>query len=133
MKKLALTLFALFAVGVSASPAFAAGSTMKIVESADSANGKINTNIPVMTFPPLTAGDGTTAPLVDFSAGAAQSRALQATTTLVSINCTVRCCVKLETGASSVTISDWPIGVDNPWSVGVQPGQSYKVSVIACP
>ncbi len=71
--------------------------------------------------------------IVDFTAGAAQSSALGATTRYVLLNCYVRCSIKIETGSSTVATTNLPLAADAPQYFAVPFGQGYKISVIASP
>lgn len=71
---------------------------------------------------------------VDYTAGAAQSTALNAATKFIYVNCNIRCSIKLETGSSTVATTDFPLGADSPQYFAIPANPSaYKLSVIASP
>jgi hypothetical protein len=122
LKALSVTLALMFV-----QPAFAA-SILKVLEF-DGAGVSIPNIVPQMApMPPLVEQTA-----VDFSGGAAQSAVLNAATRIVFLNCSVRCSFKFETGASSVTVNNTPLGADAPHYFSVIPSSGLKISVIASP
>lgn len=114
------------AVGLS-QPAFAAN-ILKVLEFNGGGNSMPNIVPQIVQMPPLVEQSA-----LDFSGGAVQSAVLNADTRIVFLNCSVRCSFKFETGASTVTVNNTPLGPDLPHYFSVIPQSGLKISVIASP
>lgn len=109
-------------------PSAFAASILKVLEF-DGAGVPIPSFVPQLAqMPPLVEQSA-----VDFSGGAVQSAVLNVATRLVFLNCSVRCSIKFETGASTVTVNNTPLGADLPHYFSVIPSSGLKISVIASP
>lgn len=125
--RLLICAWLLIAAALLAQPA-AAASLLKVLEFADG-GVSIPSFVPqVAPMPPLVEQAA-----VDYTAGAAQSATLSAATRFVFLNCSVRCAIKFEAGASSVTTSNTPLAADAPHYFSVTPSSGLKISVIANP
>jgi hypothetical protein len=116
-----------FAVMLLAQPVSAA-SILKVLEF-DGGGVSIPSFVPqIVPMPPLVEQAG-----LDFSGGAVQSSVLNAATRIVFLNCSVRCSIKFEAGASTVTVTNTPLAADAPHYFSVTPSSNLKISVIASP
>lgn len=124
-------ILAIFAVlfGLS-SPALAA-STLEISEFQfiGVAMGGVEVQVAVLPVAPQDQ-------VIDFTAGTVQSAALKAGTKLLRLKCMARCALRLDSGASSVLITNMTLEIGAVEYFAAPPGVNlalYKISVIASP